>query len=415
MIPGESVQAAIRAARDQAEQVLTTATAQEMTGGAAPETWQALQTAWEELRVGEEELARQGTLLEELSRREPLLSVFDRAGAAVVITDEHGRVHRATEVARRTLGAADGGFLPENLPRAAARTFREVLARAKLAPGHPAHALLPTDSGPTASGWVLCALTPAIDGEDAQAVWLVHLDTDAVDSTPPIPDVVREIAGLRVTTESLHELLSDLSQYVVAALSQADGASVTLLTPGSLGATNSAVEAADRLQYALQEGPCYDALRTGKQQSTGMAHDDARWPRLGTALTDARAFRSIAAVPLFAGTDITGVLNIYAVAPDAFDETDHRMARILAGPVAATLADARAYTEQSELVAGLRQAVDSHRRIGQAIGVMMVTDGVDSDTAFARLRKRSNETNRKLRDIAAEVVEAAAPRTPGGD
>lgn len=306
-VPDESVQAAIKAAREQAEKVLAAAAAQQTPGGMAADIREALQNAVEALRAGEDELARQGALLEELSRREPLPSAVDRAGA------------------------------------------------------------------------------------------------------PAASEAVQEIAGLRSTAESLQELLTDLSGHVVAALDGADGVSVTLLTPGSLGATSDAVDAADRMQYALQEGPCYEAMRTGKLQWTDSAHDDPRWPRLAAAFADAGAFRSILGVPLFAGADIVGVLNVYATDAHVFDETTCRIARVLAGPVAATLADARAYTEQSELVAGLRRAVASHRQIGQAIGILMATEGVDADTAFARLRVRSNNTNRKLHEIAEEIVADAQP------
>lgn len=412
-VPEQSIQSAIRAARDQAEQVLTTATAQQRAGGMAAETWQALQNAWEELRAGEDELARQGALLEELSRQEPLLSVFDRAGVAVAVTDDVGRVLRATGAMRRLLGARDGRLLADGMPRALARTLRDVLAQAKLSPGRPAQASLTAGPGGVASGWVLCAVTPVTDGGAAEAVWAAHLgERNAVASGAPEAEAesVREIAGLRATTESLESLLVDLSRHVVAALDGADGVSVTLLTPGSLGATSEAVEAADRLQYALQEGPCYEAMRTGKLQWTESAHDDPRWPQLSAAFADARAFRSILAVPLFAGPDIIGVLNVYSADANVFDETTHRVARVLAGPVAATLADARAYTEQSELVTGLRQAVESHRQIGEAVGIIVVSEGVDPDTAFARLRTRSNNSNRKLREIAAEIVADATPR-----
>lgn len=408
-VPDESIQDAIRAARDQAEQVLTTATARQMAGGTAADTWEALQNAWEELRASEDELARQSALLEELSRQKPLLSIFDRAGVAVAVTDEVGRVLRATDAMRRLLGARDGRFLADGMPRTVARALREVLAQAKLSPGRPAHASLTSASGDTVPGWMLCSVTPVIDGGDAEAIWVAHLGERAT-GVSGASEAVQEIAGLRATAESLQELLSDLSQHVVAALDGADGVSVTLLEPGSLGATNAAVEAADRLQYALQEGPCYDAMRTGKLQWTESAHDDSRWPRLATAFADARAYRSILAVPLFDGPDVVGVLNVYATDMNVFDETTHRIARVLAGPVAATLADARAYTEQSELVAGLRHAVESHRKIGQAVGVIVVSEGVDPEEAFARLRTRSNNSNRKLHEIAAEIVADASPR-----
>lgn len=223
---------------------------------------------------------------------------------------------------------------------------------------------------------------------------------------------VREIAELRVASESLDALLGQLSAYVVVAVESADGASVTLLTPGSLGATDAAVEESDRLQYMLREGPCHDAMRTGEVRWSGAAVTDPRWPRLGAAMQSNGGFRSILAVPLDTGERVEGVLNVYARHGDAFDETSRRIARVLAGPIAATLADARAYSEQADLVSGLQQAVDSHSQIGQAVGILMVREGLDADAAFARLRRISNDTNRKLRDVAAAIVSDATPEPP---
>jgi DNA-binding response OmpR family regulator len=52
----------------------------------------------------------------------------------------------------------------------------------------------------------------------------------------------------------------------------------------------------------------------------------------------------------------------------------------------------------------LEVAVATNRRIGMAVGVLMAREKVTSETAFQRLRQQSNRTNRKLRDVADEVV-----------
>ena len=52
---------------------------------------------------------------------------------------------------------------------------------------------------------------------------------------------------------------------------------------------------------------------------------------------------------------------------------------------------------------GLRRALESNRRIGEAVGIVMATYRVTSGTAFAALRRLSNDRNRKLVDVAEEV------------
>jgi signal transduction histidine kinase/DNA-binding response OmpR family regulator len=52
----------------------------------------------------------------------------------------------------------------------------------------------------------------------------------------------------------------------------------------------------------------------------------------------------------------------------------------------------------------LQVALTTNRQIGVAVGVLMSREKVTSERAFDLLRIRSNQTNRKLRDVAEEVV-----------
>ncbi|WP_315097713.1 ANTAR domain-containing protein [uncultured Cellulomonas sp.] len=54
----------------------------------------------------------------------------------------------------------------------------------------------------------------------------------------------------------------------------------------------------------------------------------------------------------------------------------------------------------------LTAALESHAAIDQAKGVLMLTYGVDSETAFAMLRTSSQQHNVRLRTLAARVVHA---------
>jgi DNA-binding response OmpR family regulator len=60
---------------------------------------------------------------------------------------------------------------------------------------------------------------------------------------------------------------------------------------------------------------------------------------------------------------------------------------------------------QAEQKAGhLETALTTNRTIGMAVGVLMSAHRVTSDRAFDLLRIESNNTNRKLRDVAEDVV-----------
>jgi hypothetical protein len=53
----------------------------------------------------------------------------------------------------------------------------------------------------------------------------------------------------------------------------------------------------------------------------------------------------------------------------------------------------------------LREALDSRGIIGQAMGILMERYGIDADRAFAVLKRYSQHRNRKLRDVARDLVE----------
>ena len=76
----------------------------------------------------------------------------------------------------------------------------------------------------------------------------------------------------------------------------------------------------------------------------------------------------------------------------------------MAAAYAAHAAAALARVAEHEQVAQLRQAVTSDRMIGTAIGLLMGTRRISEAEAFDLLRVVSQHTNRKLRDVAVEVV-----------
>jgi AmiR/NasT family two-component response regulator len=61
-----------------------------------------------------------------------------------------------------------------------------------------------------------------------------------------------------------------------------------------------------------------------------------------------------------------------------------------------------------ELIAQLREAVEHRTVIGKALGILMERFELDDDEAFAYLARCSNEQNRKLYDVAVELVDTRA-------
>jgi AmiR/NasT family two-component response regulator len=66
---------------------------------------------------------------------------------------------------------------------------------------------------------------------------------------------------------------------------------------------------------------------------------------------------------------------------------------------------ARELAELRTKVANLEQALQTNRRIGQAIGIIMARNLITEDEAFRLLRETSQRSHRKLREVADAVVE----------
>lgn len=60
--------------------------------------------------------------------------------------------------------------------------------------------------------------------------------------------------------------------------------------------------------------------------------------------------------------------------------------------------------EARRRVANLELALQTNRRIAMAIGIIMARRGLPEDGAFEVLREASQQTHRKLRDIADDIV-----------
>ena len=101
-------------------------------------------------------------------------------------------------------------------------------------------------------------------------------------------------------------------------------------------------------------------------------------------------------------------LNLYSTRTEAFDDNAETVGTLVAthGALAVVAAAAR------EEAGNLRMALYSNRDIGVAMGVLMATYRVTRDQAFDLLRIASQNTNRKLRDLAVEVAETGTLDLP---
>jgi hypothetical protein len=110
---------------------------------------------------------------------------------------------------------------------------------------------------------------------------------------------------------------------------------------------------------------------------------------------------------LYVQGDNLGALNLYSREPNSFDEESEHVGVLFAAHAA--LAYSAAQTE-----AQLNVAVSTRDLIGQAKGILIERHHITGDRAFAALVRISQDTNRKLRDVAAQLVQLAEPGAGGG-
>jgi AmiR/NasT family two-component response regulator len=93
-------------------------------------------------------------------------------------------------------------------------------------------------------------------------------------------------------------------------------------------------------------------------------------------------------------TDIAPMAGAVHDVDDALDEAEGVLAADASGLV----------SELSDEVRQLKEALDSNRRIGMAMGLVMGQLQVTEVEAFDALRRISQNTNRKLRDVADDII-----------
>jgi GAF domain-containing protein len=195
------------------------------------------------------------------------------------------------------------------------------------------------------------------------------------------------------------ETLEAVVQFALQAAS-CTHAGVALAARGGraeIGATTDpVVETLYRFQIEADEGPMLTAL-CGETVTVPDVAADERWPRWRTVAADA-GIGSALHVPMTVSDRTTGVLSLFHAEPHAFTVDDEAIAHILARHASVAVATAR--NEES-----MAQAVDARKLVGQAMGILMERFDMNGDQAFAVLRRYSQDTNTKLRDVAQQLIE----------
>ena len=227
-----------------------------------------------------------------------------------------------------------------------------------------------------------------------------------------------ELVGLQnalLNTSNVEQFLHELA--VLSTSMVADGLSCGMSLrrrgrpPAATACSDPLASAADEVQYQAGDGPCLSAVRHARPVRVDDTASHDRWPRFCRQAV-ALGIRSCYALPLIADGEPAGALILYSRQPSAFGPEVTRRAAGFARHASGALTLALRMASCADLTDQLKSSMVSRAVIDQAVGVIMATEHCPQERAFALLRSVSQNTNVKLRDVAATIVTSASGEAP---
>jgi len=152
----------------------------------------------------------------------------------------------------------------------------------------------------------------------------------------------------------------------------------------------------DAVQAETGEGPCLDAVFNEQTVRVPDMRTEQRWPRFAQRAAEIGA-GGMLSFQLWVAGDNLGALNLYSRSPGAFTDESEHVGLLFAAHAAIAYANAQ---KQDQLAQGLA----TRDLIGQAKGILMERYQISGDQAFAVLVRTSQNSNRKLRDVADYLI-----------
>jgi hypothetical protein len=195
-----------------------------------------------------------------------------------------------------------------------------------------------------------------------------------------------------------------LVEFAVRGIQGAEHASITVVegsrAPRTTAETDVLPYQWDQLQYRYGEGPCLEAIATNNVEQAPDLRTENRWPLFARAMIEQTPAVSMLSFRLFLTEQNRAALNLYATRPGAFTDQSTATGSMFAAYASMALLAA----DRHDTANHLTRALETNREIGVAMGILMANGKLTGQQAFDQLRTASQNLNRKLRDIAADVT-----------
>ena len=151
----------------------------------------------------------------------------------------------------------------------------------------------------------------------------------------------------------------------------------------------------DAVQTETGQGPCIDAAYEHETVRVPDMASEERWPKFA-ARASALGAASMLSIQLWVENDNLGALNLYSYTAGSFTDESEHVGLLFASHAAVAFAGA-------DKVHHLNVALARRDLIGQAKGILMERFKITGSQAFNILVRVSQDSNRKLFDVAEEL------------
>jgi GAF domain-containing protein len=222
-------------------------------------------------------------------------------------------------------------------------------------------------------------------------------------------DAFAELGRIKLSETDVDGVLAKIAELAKRTVPGAEEVSVTLVRgshASTIAFTGEPARVLDESQYEQGHGPCLEASASGVSLSLPDMSTESRWPRWASRALQAGVQSSLS-IGLPIHETVSGALNIYSPKPHSFDDDAIILAETFAGYAAVALANAHLYDVTATLAQHMQAAMESRAVIEQAKGIIMGERRCSADEAFRLLSQLSQDSNRKVRDVAAALVSRA--------
>ena len=172
--------------------------------------------------------------------------------------------------------------------------------------------------------------------------------------------------------------------------------------------SSDAMHLLELFEVQAAEGPCLECVHDGRSVVNVTLDDPGlRWPRFAPMAAEA-GFRTVHAFPMRLRGEVIGALNLFSDHDGTLSDLDARMAQALTDVATISILQHRIASEAQILNEQLNHALQSRIRIEQAKGMVAEQAGLEMEGAYDLLRTHARGHNRRLVDVAGEVIAGRA-------